>query len=117
MTNQRWKAVCGDRQMGGWGVERADGSMVALYTGGREEADALAAEHNAAIQEIERLRAAAEPTAERDLFEAVKCSPVLERASTKPEGWVAEMEQDPDGEWIHLSTVLETIVKVRKGIL
>lgn len=29
----------------------------------------------------------------------MRFSPVLERASTQPHGWVADMEQDPNGMW------------------
>jgi hypothetical protein len=157
MTNQRWKAVCGDRQMGGWGLQRTDGSIAAFFTGSRQEAEALAAEHNSAIDEIERLRAAVEPTApyvrlvhedgteeqvsltaeppaepkaytvaELTRFDTpeltkiredfgmslataieadLRYKPVLERASNTREGWVAEMEQAHDGEWVPISAL------------
>lgn len=37
----------------------------------------------------------------------LRYKPTLERASNTPEGWIADMEQAHDGEWIHIGTVRE----------
>lgn len=40
-----------------------------------------------------------------ELEAGLRFKPVLERASNTQEGWAAEMEQAPDGEWVHISAV------------
>lgn len=43
---------------------------------------------------------------------ASRYSPVLERASTKQHGWVAEMEQASDGQWTHFTIALELSARI-----
>lgn len=57
MIKQRWSAFCGDPQMNGWGIVRADKTVVLLYARDKANAEAIASEHNDTIDEIERLRA------------------------------------------------------------
>lgn len=42
--------------------------------------------------------------------------PALERASNTREGWIAEMEQAHDGEWVHISALAAVIRAQRRSV-
>jgi hypothetical protein len=88
-------------------VERLTASLTAEVNA-HEPAPALPAGFTQYVDAVldadpSNYRRAAEPRAPIDA--GLRYKPTLERASNTREGWVAEMEQAHDGEWVHISAL------------
>jgi hypothetical protein len=62
----------------------------------------LAAKYGIASEEA---RIICENAADKPIDAGLRYRPVLERAPNTREGWIAEMEQSHDGEWVHISNL------------